>query len=301
MLFGTLHREYCLGELLFKENGMSDIEIGANLEVVRSAHKSFREGIRILAQLGYKYCEPCVATGYDLLALGGYYHMLSMQDDPLEVKEWMDEVGIKPSAVSAHSPLMRPEVSIPYLTQAIRFASDIGAPVVTTDEGWRPEGMTDEEAFQIMRYTIRQVMRTAERYGIKVGLEPHASYTVRKDTFIRILELSDSPCWGVNWDPGNFYLGGKDDVYETLDAVADRLFHLHGKDISFQQSEAERGKVTGTPVGCACGEGVIDWPRIIRILRRHSFRGVISVECATIDQAERSLKYLQKVVAETPA
>ena len=106
---------------------------------------------------------------------------------------------------------MRPEVSAPYLTQAIRYASDIGAPVVTTDEGIKPDWMSDDEAFGIMRYTIHQVMQTAERYGVQVGLEPHQQYTVRKETFLRILGLSDSPCWKVNWDTGNFYLGGQDD------------------------------------------------------------------------------------------
>ena len=76
------------------------IEIGVNLEFFRSAEKSFHEGIKTAARQGYKYVEPCVATGYDLLALAGYYHMLSMEDDPLEVKGWLDALGLKPSAVS---------------------------------------------------------------------------------------------------------------------------------------------------------------------------------------------------------
>jgi sugar phosphate isomerase/epimerase len=268
------------------------MQIGVNLEFFRSAEKSFHEGIKTAARLGYKYVEPCVATGYDLLALAGYYHMLSMEDDPLEVKEWMDELGLKASAVSAHSPLMRPEVAIPYLTKAIRYASDIGAPVVTTDEGPKPAWMSDDEAFEIMRYTIRQVMQTAERYGVAVGLEPHQQYTVRKDTFLRILGLSDSPCWKVNWDTGNIYLGGKEDPYSMLECVADRLCHLHAKDISIKQSQSERGEVTGTPVGCACGDGVVDWPRVLDILKKHNYQGVLSVECGTVEQADRSLKCL---------
>lgn len=276
---------------------MSEIQIGVNLEFIRSSDKGFRVGIETAARLGYKFVEPCVSTGYDLLALGQYYHMVCMDDDPLEIKEWMDQLGLKPSAVSAHAPLMRPEVSIPYLTKAIRFASDIGAPVVTTDEGIQPEWMLESEAFDIMRYTIRQVMRTAERYKIAVGLEPHQKFTVRKETFLRILNLSDSPCWKVNWDTGNFYLGGKDDPYEALETVADRLCHLHAKDISIKHAEAERGKVTGTPVGCACGDGEVDWPRVLQILKRHNFKGVMSVECGTVDQADRSLKYLQKLLA----
>jgi sugar phosphate isomerase/epimerase len=272
------------------------MELGVNLEFIRSAEKPFREGIRAAARLGYKYVEPCVATGYDLLAMAGYYHMLSMEDDPREVKEWLDELGLKASAISAHAPLMRPEVSIPYLTKAIRYASDIGAPIVNTDEGIKPDWMSEEEAFQIMAYSVRQVVRTAERYGVVIGLEPHGQYTVRQDTFLRLLELSNSPCWKVNWDTGNIYLGGKADPYEMLEAVADRVCHLHAKDISIQQSEAERGAVTGTPVGCACGEGVVDWPRVIDILKRHGFNGVLCVECGTVAQAERSLKYLQPLI-----
>ncbi|MEE9603407.1 MAG: sugar phosphate isomerase/epimerase [Thermoguttaceae bacterium] len=272
------------------------MEIGLNLEFIRSSDKSFREGIGVAAELGYKYVEPCVAPGYDLIALGGYYHTLSMEDDPLEVKQWLDELGLKASAVSAHSPLMRPEVSVPYLTQAIRYASDLGAPCVTTDEGLKPDWMSQAEAFDIMRYSIHQVMQTAERYGITVGLEPHRNYSVQKDTFIRMLELSDSPCWKANWDTGNFYLGGKDDPYESLEAVADRLCHVHAKDISIQQSESQRGEVTGTAVGCACGDGVVDWPRVIDILKRHGYDGVVSVECGTPDQAQRSLECLRGLI-----
>jgi len=272
------------------------MEIGLNLEFIRSSSKSFREGIEIAAEIGYKFIEPCVATGYDLLALGGYSHTVSMEDDPLEVKQWMDELGLKPSAISAHAPLMRPEVSIPYITQAIRYASDIGAPCISTDEGCKPDWMSEDQAFDIMAYTVRQLMQTAERYDIKIGLEPHRNYSVRKDTLIRMLELSDSPCWRVNWDTGNFYLGGQDDPYETLEAVADRLCHMHAKDISIQQSDAERGVVTGTPVGCACGEGVVDYPKVIDILNRHGFQGVLCVECGEIDQAQRSLAYLQSIL-----
>ena len=275
---------------------MSDIEIGVNLVYVTGEGKSFREGIRIAAEQGYQYVEPCVAPSYDLLALAGYYHMLPMEDDPLEVKEWLDELGLKPSAVSSHTMFMRPEVSIPYLSKAIRYAADLGAPVVTTDEGAKPEWMSDDEAFQLMGYTVRQVTKVAERHGIKLGLEPHQQYSVKRDTFLRLLELSDSPSWQVNFDTGNYYLGGHDDPYEMLETVADRVCHLHAKDISVQQSDSERGEVTGTSVGCACGDGVIDWPRVLDIVRRHNFKGVLCVECGTIDEAKRSLEYLSGIL-----
>ncbi len=275
---------------------MGNIAVGLNLVFVGRAEKSFQEGIELAAQFGYRYVEPCVATGYDLLNLGGYYHMLPMEDDPKQYKECLDQLGLKPSALSAHAGLMRPEVCIPYLTQAIRWASDIGAPVINTDEGMKPAWMSDDEAFRIMAYTVHQVIPVAERYGVKIGIEPHQNYTVRRDTFLRILDLSDSPCWGVNWDTGNYYLGGNDDPYAMLEEVAPRVVHMHAKDISRQQSDAERGTVTGTPVGCACGEGLIDWPRVIELCKKVPQDIVLCVECGTIDQAERSIKYLQSVI-----
>jgi sugar phosphate isomerase/epimerase len=76
--------------------------------------------------------------------------------------------------------------------------------------------------------------------------------------------------------------------------VADRLVHLHAKDISVAHSDAERGKVTGTPVGCACGDGVIDWPRVIDIVRSGCPRDIVfSVECGTVEEAGRSLEHLK--------
>ncbi len=274
------------------------IGIGINLDYVRHADKDFEYGARRAAELGYEYVEPCVSTGRDLLAEAGYYHMLSMEDDPLAYKELLHECGLKVSGLSAHSPLMKPEVAVPYLTQAIRWAADIGAPVVNTDEGPRgPWIENDEEAFDIMRYTLKRVLPVAERHGVYIGLEPHQIYTTKLDTYLRLLDLVPSPMLKANFDAGNAFLAGNDPV-EYLQAVADRVVHFHAKDISIEQEEAERGKVTGTPVGCACGDGVIDWPAVIRVLREAGFDGVLSVECGTEEQAERSIAYLKQVLAE---
>ncbi len=275
---------------------MRDIDIGLNLGFADHAEKSFDEGIRLAAEYGYKYVEPWVITGYDPLALRGSYHVLSMQDDPLEVKAKLDANGLMASAVSAHCPLMRPEISIPYLSQAIRYASDIGAPVVNTDEGTKPDWMSEKEAFTILAYTLRLVLETAERYGINIGLQPRGHYSARRETLLRLLDLSDSPCWMLNWDPADYYIRGEDDLYDTLEIVADRVCHVHARDVSIKPTNTERGAVTGTPIGCACGEGVIDWPRIIQTLRRTSFHGVVSVECGEIDQAQRSIKFLQRLI-----
>jgi sugar phosphate isomerase/epimerase len=272
------------------------IEVGVNLEFIRSADKSFAFGVAKAADLGYRYVEPLVHYGRELLSEGGFYHSFSMDDDPYEMKDILDRCGVKPSALSAHSPLMRPEAALPYLERAIRFAAIVGAPVINSDEGLRPRWVPREESFQVMKYTLSRACMIAERYGIYIGIEPHQDISGTTEGLLKIATLVDSPMLKINYDTGNAYLGGED-PYKGLEAVADRLVHIHAKDISIAQAESERGVVTGTPVGCACGEGVIDWARVIGILRRAGVSCVLSVECGTIDQAGRSLGYLESLIA----
>jgi sugar phosphate isomerase/epimerase len=274
---------------------MGTVKLGINLEFVRHADKPFEWGVQKAAELGYEYVEPMVHWGRELLSEAGYFHSVSMLDDPLRVKRACAAAGVKLSGLSAHTPLCKPEISVEYLKQAVRFAAECGAPVVNTDEGPKPKWTTEEEDHTLMRYTIMEAAKVAEPRGVVIGLEPHQQYSKHPDGLDRIYKLVKSPAVGINFDTGNSYLCGHD-PYQWLQRVLGRLVHLHAKDISLQQSGAERGKVTGTPVGCACGEGVIDWARVIRICRKAKRDIVISVECGTIDQAAYSVEHLKKLL-----
>jgi sugar phosphate isomerase/epimerase len=270
------------------------IEIGVNMEFIRCEDKPFAAGVERAAQIGFRYVEPMVHNGRELLSEAGYFHSFSLDDDPFEMKDILDRHGVRPSGLSSHCPLMRPEISVPYLQKAIRFAAAIGAPAVNTDEGIRPTWVSLEDAFQVMKYTLTTVLRTAERYGVNVGIEPHQSISCTTEGLLRIATLVKSPRLRVNYDTGNAFLAGED-PYAGLQAVRHLLVHVHAKDIAIQQAEAEKGKVTGTAVGCACGDGVIDWAKIVTILREANYDGVLSVECGTPDQAARSLAHLKRL------
>lgn len=276
------------------------IQIGLNMEFVRRSEKPFPVGVELAAKLGYKYVEPMLHNGRELMSEAGYYHSVSMEEDPHFIKDILDRHGLKPSAVSAHCPLMRPEVSVLYLQRAIQYAAVLGAPVVNTDESYQPEWIALDEAWPIMTYTLRTVLRVAERYGIAIGIEPHNVISRTTDGLLRIATLVDSPLLRVNYDTGNGYLAGED-IYEALERIGSRLVHLHAKDISVEHAEAERGKVAGTPVGCGCGDGVLDWARIISIIRKHGFDGVLSVECGTPEEAARSLEHLSALLVAKEA
>jgi sugar phosphate isomerase/epimerase len=275
---------------------MARIALGVNMEFVRHADKPFEWGVEKAAELGYQYVEPMVHWGRELLSEAGYFHSVSMLDDPLRIRRACQRAGVKVSGLSAHSPLCKPEISVEYLKQAVRFAVECGTSIVNTDEGPKPACTTAEEDHVLMRYVLLQVAAVAEARGVKIGLEPHQQYTATPPGLDRIWSLVDSPAIAINFDTGNAYLSDQD-PYQWLEHVKDRLIHLHAKDISMRQSTAERGKVTGTPVGCACGEGVIDWARTIAICRGAPCEEIVfSVECGTVDQAARSIEHLRALL-----
>lgn len=274
---------------------MANVYIGVNLEFVRHADMSFELGIEKAAELGYEYVEPWVHWGRELMSEAGYYATISMLDDPLQVKRACEKAGVKLSGLSSHTPMCKPDISTNYLKQAIRFAAECGAPCVNSDEGPKPAWTTEEEDHVLMKYVLTEAAAFAESRGVMIGIEPHQQYSKSPDGLEKIYQLVNSPAIGINFDTGNSYLSGHDPI-EWLERIKDNLVHVHAKDISIQQSEDERGKVTGTPAGCACGDGVIDWKKVIEVCTSAPRDIVLSVECGTIEQAETSIKHLKELV-----
>ncbi|MDR3181833.1 MAG: sugar phosphate isomerase/epimerase [Planctomycetaceae bacterium] len=274
---------------------MGKIAIGVNMEYVRHEDKNFEWGAAKAKELGYEYVEPMVHWGRELLSEAGYFHSVSMWDDPYRIRRTLEKHGIKASALSAHCPLCKPDASTDYLKQAVRFAAEVGAPVVCTDEGPKQPWTTQDEDFAYMKYVLKEASFLAEVRNVKIGIEPHQQYTVKPELYDKIIALAGSGAVGANFDTGNSYLAGQD-PYIWLEKIKTKLVHLHAKDISIQQSDAERGAVTGTPVGCACGDGVIDWAKVIAIVKPLPQDIVFSVECGTVEQAARSIEHLRKLI-----
>lgn len=275
--------------------------IGINLEYVRHADKSLAYGVKRAGELGYKWVEPCFLDGRCLLSNAGYCHVTSFDVDPKVIMDMCAKAGVQISGVSSHSDLLNPEFGVLYARRGIRHARALGVKVVQICEDMYPPEWVDEtEAYNIMRINLKAISETCEENGVYIAIEQHGPYTGKTEHMKRLLSLVDSPWIKCNYDCGNTFLAGSD-PYEMLEAVIDKVVHVHAKDISVKQAEAERGKVTGTAVGCACGDGVIDWKRLVARLQKAGYKGVLSVECGTEEEAVKSLAYLTKVLQELNA
>lgn len=284
---------------------MNDIRIGINLEFIRHTGKSFDEALLAAKQCGYDMVEPFVFTSFrkkinthlTITSHREYYHIDTAEDSVQEVRAKLQRLGLKLSGFSSHSQLFSSDFGPIYLLPAIEWAKALGAPVVNTDEGQMPGWMTPEEGLRQIKMNLPPILDACERNGVMLGIEPHEILTTKAEYIKRLLDMGDARWLKVNFDTGNAFLAGNDPV-EMLKSLVDRVVHLHAKDIPPEQAEAERGKVTSTPTGIAVGEGIIDFEGIVRVLRENNFIGTISVECATEEQAVRSLRYLRELLGK---
>jgi len=275
--------------------------IGINLEFARTEKMSLEEGMKAAQNIGYKFVEPYVYSDLELKINShlnirnesDYHHINTGQVNFDLLKNQISELGLKFSALDAHTSLLLPQIGVPYLKNAIDLAEAIDCKIVVSDEGPVPEEwMQLEQAFEIMCISLEEITKYAQDKGILFAIEPHNRLTTNRESLKRLLDKFSPEVFGVNFDTGNSFLAGNEPV-EMLETIVDRCVHIHAKDIPETQL-SERGKVTGTRVGVAVGDGVIDFPGVISVLKSSGFNGVISVECDTLEQAKKSLLYLEK-------
>ncbi len=280
------------------------MELGLGLEFARSRNVTFVEAASLAVDAGYRLIEPYVYSPASLQlnshlkweSQSGYHHLNGLNTDVNATRSAMDRLGLRFSAFDAHSTLLMPDVGIPYVTTAIDLAAELCCPIVMSDEGPIPRDLTDmSRAFDVMCLSIEQIVSHAQSRGVRFAIELHNALTTNPLYLKKLLSRFEPDALGVNFDTGNSFLAGNDPA-KMLEEIVDRVIHVHIKDIP--ESELPmRGKVTGTRVGVAAGEGVVELREILAVLANHGYTGTLSVECDTWEQAIRSREFLEPLVA----
>ncbi|MCS7237235.1 MAG: sugar phosphate isomerase/epimerase [Thermoguttaceae bacterium] len=280
------------------------IELGLHTDNWRTLSGSFRQAAETAARLGLKHIEFAVIHGQYFIQAMGYEPSVSLQTNPRRLRRYLEQLGLEVSQIDASYPMMGPDgavFGVQYVQQAIRFAAEIGCPMVdTVDGGVEIEGYSREEIFQITCFNYRQILEWAEDYKIIINVEPHGPYTTDGDFLERLFRHFDSEYLRFNMDTGNTYIAGLDPV-EYLKRFRPYLTHAHIKDVSPQLAAAARGEETGiacseVPVGG--GVNADNIRRCLEFLRETSWSGVISIECyGTEENIRRSIEFLRPLVS----
>ena len=141
------------------------------------------------------------------------------------------------------------------------------------------EGYTDEDAYPWVIESFEKCLKVAERCGVVLGLENHWGLGRTPEGVLRIVHAVDSPWLRVTMDTGNFL----EDPYDKLEKLAPKT--------AFVQAKTYYGGGTWYTLD-------LDYERIARILRKHRYRGYISLEFEGREDARtaipKSLAMLRK-------
>jgi sugar phosphate isomerase/epimerase len=282
------------------------IEIGFHTDAFNSSYWNFEKCLEWAQKNDVHYIECGTIDGVSWLHGLGYQPHVSLTEDPYALREKMESYGVKFSQLDAAFPVSLPEgasLGLIYILNSIRWAKLVGCTHIdTTDHMFKPEGLTDDQAMEMMKRIYGEVLETAERYEMVINIEPHGYYTTKPEFMERMLNFVDSPFLRMNFDTGNTFIAGQDPV-AFLEKFREKVSHVHVKDVSESLAASLRGELTGIAVSnTAIGEGV-NVENIIKcfdILVDMKYDGVVSIECegAGGPMIEKSLAFVRDLVGE---
>ena len=121
------------------------------------------------------------------------------------------------------------------------------------------EGYTDDDGFEWVIDSLEKCLPAAEKCGVTLGLENHWGLGRTAEGVLRIVNAINSPWLRCTLDTGNFL----EDPYDQLEQMAPETVFVQAK----------------TYYGGGIWYSLdLDYPRIAAMLRKHKYRGYVSLE-----------------------
>jgi sugar phosphate isomerase/epimerase len=280
------------------------IELSMHTDNWRTLSGSLAQAVEAAKKFGLEYIEFGVVDGQDFIEGLGYSPAVSLDANPIRLRRYLEDNGLKVSQIDAGYPITGPmgaTFGVRYMQRAIQFAAAVGCPFVdTTDGASKPEGYTDEQVLAITKESMRQILEWAEDYEVTVNIETHGPYTNDPEILDRMLNFFDTERLGLNLDTGNTFIAGGNPV-DFAQRFMSKLRYMHIKDVSESLAAALRGEETGIAMSeSPIGQGVNaeNISACIRLLKAADWDGVISVECLGTDEnLTASIGWLREQIA----
>lgn len=195
-----------------------------------------------------------------------------------------EETGISIGAVNgtwnmAHPDAAVREEALDRFEGFLEAVSALGCPIVSLCSGtrsraglWTPDsGNGSEEAWSDMADGMRRASVLAEKYGLLLAIETEAANIIdTPEKARRILDEVASPNLRMVLDAANLFHAGEASP-ENVRPALERAMRCFGREIVLAHGKDIR---SGPGIDfCAAGDGIVDFPCMISLLREYGFSG----------------------------
>ena len=270
------------------------IQLGLHRDNWRPLSVSFEGACDKIVAVGIKHIEFAVIQGQNFIQALGYDPCVTLACNPRALRRYLDKKGLDVTQMDGSYPMMGPNGSaygVQYVQQSIRFAAEIGCPMVDTVDGaFETPGMTRKEVFRVTCDNYAQCLPWAEDHKVIINVEPHGPYTNDPEFMLNLFKHFDSEYLRCNFDTGNSFIAGHDPL-KYLKTLRRYVTHLHIKDVSPELAATVRGEETGigssiVPVGG--GVNAENIRKCLEYLKKTKWEGAVSIECHGSDENTRA-------------
>ncbi|MEM9353482.1 MAG: sugar phosphate isomerase/epimerase [Planctomycetota bacterium] len=182
--------------------------------------------------------------------------------------------------------------AVAHLRKVIAAAALLGVNRVNTFVGRDPAKSVDDNWPRFLEVWAPLVAH-AEQLGVRIGIENcpmlftadewpgGQNLAVSPANWRRMFEAIPSSCFGLNYDPSHL-VWQQMDYLAPLRDFADRIFHVHAKDVRVDRHKLDQVGILATPLEYHCpklpGLGEIDWGRFFSVLGDTGYDGPVCVE-----------------------
>ncbi len=172
--------------------------------------------------------------------------------------------------------------------RAIDFCARVGIPRAAAHIGFVPTDTTDPVYVRLVG-TIQEIADCCASQGMGFSLETGQETA---DEMLHFIKQVARPNIGINFDPANMILYGKDKPIEALELLKDYVVSVHCKDGVWPEQEGELG--SETPLG----EGQVDIPAFVGKLKEVGYAGPLTIEREAGDDRIGDIKRARKLLEE---
>ena len=159
------------------------------------------------------------------------------------------------------------------------FAKELGITAVSCHIGFIPEDRAEQlytDLLELTRTLCDATAANGQSFVLETGQESAA-------VLLRFIADVNRPNLKINFDPANMILYGSGDPLQALTVLQQHVLSVHCKD--------GRSPVPGTgELGheCALGDGEVDFPGFLSLLKKIHYTGSLTIEREEPDQTQKT-------------
>ncbi|MCF7847683.1 MAG: sugar phosphate isomerase/epimerase [Kiritimatiellales bacterium] len=263
--------------------------------------QSLEQVLKFAAAEGYKCIEVmCWPEGKATRRYAGITHINVdgfTKTDAAAVNELCKKYGVEISGLGYYPNPLTPDkaegrVYINHIKKVIRASALLGINQMNTFIG-RDWTKTVDGNWPRFVQVWKPIIKYAEAQGVKVGIE-NCPMFFSNDEWPGGKNLATSPAiwrrmfaeipsknFGLNFDPSHM-VWQQMDYLKPLVEFADRIFHVHAKDVRVDKDTIDDVGILANPAAYHTpklpGLGEVDWGRFISVLGDTGYKGPVCVE-----------------------